>query len=317
MDALMEADVNLACTIGVSAGALNGISYVSGQIGRSARSPLRYRHDSRYFGLGAFLRNRTPFGFDFMFGELSRTLDPLDMTRFFRPERRFVAVATNCLTGKPEYFEKGRCPDIMLATRASSTMPYISQMVRMNGTPYLDGGCSCKIPFRWALDNGFRAVVIVKTNPDGLSPRPRGRTQPRPAVLRAEVAGTLRRPGPEQRRLQRAVRRDRKTSAGRPRVRDKPVALHAHRPHGKGSGKARRMVLAGLSRRAGAHARPQGLSGPKERRNGPAQTKNGLQKAPRLPKLSPQQTPHLPKLPRKTGEDKNAESSRRIGSPSF
>ena len=166
MDALMEADVNFACTIGVSAGALNGISYVSGQIGRSARSPLRYRHDPRYFGLGAFLRNRTPFGFDFMFGELSRTLDPLDTARFFRPERRFVAVATNCLTGKPEYFEKGRCPDIMLATRASSTMPYISQMVRMNGTPYLDGGCSCKIPFRWALENDFRAVVIVKTNPD-------------------------------------------------------------------------------------------------------------------------------------------------------
>lgn len=54
----------------------------------------------------------------------------------------------------------------MLATRASSTMPYISRMVRMNGTPYLDGGCSCKIPFRWALDNDFGAVVIIKTNPD-------------------------------------------------------------------------------------------------------------------------------------------------------
>ncbi|WP_418765132.1 patatin-like phospholipase family protein [Mailhella sp.] len=166
MDALMEADVNFACTVGVSAGALNGISYVSGQIGRSARSPLRYRHDPRYFGVRAFLRNRTPFGFDFMFGELSKTLDPLDMERFLRPERRFVAVATNCLTGKAEYFEKGRCSDIMLATRASSTMPYVSQMVRIDGAPYLDGGCACKIPFRWALDNGFRAVVIVKTRPD-------------------------------------------------------------------------------------------------------------------------------------------------------
>lgn len=166
MDALMEQDINFQCTIGVSAGALNGISYVSGQIGRSARSPLTYRHDPRYFGVGAFLRNRSPFGFDFMFGELSRKLDPLDMERFLRPERRFVAVATNCLTGRPEYFEKGLCSDIMLATRASSTMPYISQMVRMDGTPYLDGGCSCKIPFRWALDNAFRAVVIVKTRPD-------------------------------------------------------------------------------------------------------------------------------------------------------
>ena len=166
MDALMEADVNFACTVGVSAGALNGISYVSGQIGRSARSPLRYRHDPRYFGVRAFFRNRSPFGFDFMFGELSRTLDPLDMERFLRPQRRFVAVATNCVTGRPEYFEKGRCSDIMLATRASSTMPYISQMVRMDGTPYLDGGCSCKIPFRWALDNDFNAVVVVKTRPD-------------------------------------------------------------------------------------------------------------------------------------------------------
>lgn len=166
MDALMEADVNLECTVGVSAGALNGISYVSGQIGRSARSPLRYRHDPRYFGVRAFLRNRSPFGFDFMFGELSKTLDPLDLERFLRPERRFVAVATNCLTGRPEYFEKGVCSDIMLATRASSTMPYISRMVDIDGTPYLDGGCSCKIPFRWALDNNFRAVVIIKTNPD-------------------------------------------------------------------------------------------------------------------------------------------------------
>lgn len=166
MDALMEEDVNLQCTIGVSAGALNGISYVSGQIGRSARSPLRFRHDPRYFGFGAFLRNRSPFGFDFMFGELSRTLDPLDMERFMSPERRFVAVATNCHTGKAEYFEKGVCADIMLATRASSTMPYISRMVDMEGAPYLDGGCACKIPLHWALENGFSNIVVIKTRPD-------------------------------------------------------------------------------------------------------------------------------------------------------
>ena len=166
MDALMEEEVNLQCTIGVSAGALNGISYVSGQIGRSARSPLRFRHDPRYFGFRAFIRNRSPFGFDFMFGELSKTLDPLDLERFMRPERRFVAVATNCRTGEAEYFEKGVCPDIMLATRASSTMPYISQMVNMGGNPYLDGGCSCKIPIHWALKNDFHNIVVIKTRPD-------------------------------------------------------------------------------------------------------------------------------------------------------
>ena len=168
MDALMEAGINLQATVGVSAGALNGISYVSGQIGRSARSPLTYRHDQRYFGLRAFFRNKSPFGFDFMFGELTYELDPLDIARFMDPARRFVCVATNCRTGQPEFFEKGdSLEEIFLATRASSTMPYISEMVDIKGQPYLDGGCSLKIPHRWALEQGYENIVVIKTYPDG------------------------------------------------------------------------------------------------------------------------------------------------------
>ena len=168
MDALMEADINLQATVGVSAGALNGISYVSGQMGRSARSPLTYRHDQRYFGLRAYFRNKSPFGFDFMFGELTYKLDPLDIERFMDPARRFVCVATNCRTGQPEFFEKGdSLDDIFIATRASSTMPYISDMVDIKGQPYLDGGCSLKIPHRWALEQGYEKIVVIKTYPDG------------------------------------------------------------------------------------------------------------------------------------------------------
>ena len=168
MDALMEADINLQATVGVSAGALNGISYVSGQIGRSARSPLTYRHDQRYFGLRAYLRNKSPFGFDFMFGELTYKLDPLDIERFMHPSRRFACAVTNCRTGQPEFFEKGESlEDIFIATRASSTMPYISEMVDIKGQPYLDGGCSLKIPHRWALEQGFEKIVVIKTYPNG------------------------------------------------------------------------------------------------------------------------------------------------------
>lgn len=168
MDALMEADINLQATVGVSAGALNGISYVSGQIGRSARSPLTYRHDQRYFGLRAYLRNKSPFGFDFMFGELTYKLDPLDIPRFMHPSRRFACAVTNCRTGQPEFFEKGdSLEDIFIATRASSTMPYISEMVDIKGQPYLDGGCSLKIPHRWALEQGFEKIVVIKTYPNG------------------------------------------------------------------------------------------------------------------------------------------------------
>ena len=57
--ALMQFEINMQCTVGTSAGALNGFNYVAGQIGRSARINLGYRHDSRYVGLEAF-KNKLP-----------------------------------------------------------------------------------------------------------------------------------------------------------------------------------------------------------------------------------------------------------------
>lgn len=51
LDALMKNDINFACTIGTSAGALAGFSYTAGQIGRSARVNLTYRHHPDYVGV--------------------------------------------------------------------------------------------------------------------------------------------------------------------------------------------------------------------------------------------------------------------------
>ncbi len=164
LDALMEAGINMECTIGVSAGAMNGMNYVSGQIGRSARINLRYRHDSRYVGLKALKKNKGIIGFDFAFEKI--TDDPFDYERFYRPCQRFIAVATNCLTAEPEYFEKGKCPDILEAVRASASLPFISKEVLINNIPYLDGGCSVKVPFKWALDQKFEKIVIIRTRPE-------------------------------------------------------------------------------------------------------------------------------------------------------
>ncbi len=165
LDAMMENGLNLSAVIGVSAGALGGVNYTAGQIGRSARINLTYRHDSRYVGLRAFLKSRSILDVSFL-TEDRGVLEPLDEKRFMDPKRRFVAVATDCLSGKTAYFEKGNCADIgeiLLAVRASATMPYISPPVYINGRPYFDGGCSCKIPYQWAMDNGYRKIVVIRT----------------------------------------------------------------------------------------------------------------------------------------------------------
>ena len=74
-------------------------------------------------------------------------------------------VATDCITGRPRYFEKSEGETIFQAVRASASMPYVSKMVMINGVPYLDGGCSDKVPFRWPLDQGYQKVIVIRTRP--------------------------------------------------------------------------------------------------------------------------------------------------------
>ncbi len=165
LDAFMENDLNFECTIGVSAGALNGMNYVSGQIGRSARVNLRYRHDDRYVSFNHFNKYGGIISFEFVTKHVPH--DKLNYERLKSEKRRFIAVATNCYTAEPTYFETGICWDILRAIQASASMPYVSKMVYIDNIPYLDGGCSGKIAYKWALEQNYKNIVIVRTRPKG------------------------------------------------------------------------------------------------------------------------------------------------------
>lgn len=166
LDALMLNDLNFECVIGVSAGALSGMNYVSGQIGRSARANLGFRHDSNYVGSKALKRSKSIIRLEFLFDEFEKT-EPIDIARFNNPRQRFFAVATELESGKDIYFEKGKCSDIFKAIRASATMPFVSEPVNIDGKLYFDGGCSCKLPIERALDEGYKKTVVVRTRERG------------------------------------------------------------------------------------------------------------------------------------------------------
>lgn len=164
LDVLMENGINLQTTIGTSAGALNGYNYVAGEIGRAAKINLGYRHDRRYMGPRTLARNRGVVGFDFLLNEVEEEI-PFNRERFEDPNRRFLVTVTNCETGQVRYCEKGITPDFQKAVQASASMPFVSDMVEVDGVPCLDGGCAVKIPYRWALDNGFEKILVVRTRP--------------------------------------------------------------------------------------------------------------------------------------------------------
>lgn len=164
LDVLMENGINLQTTIGTSAGALNGYNYVAGEIGRSAKINLGYRHDKRYIGPGSLARNRGVVGFDFLLNNIEDEL-PFNRARFDDPRRRFLVTVTNCETGECIYCEKGVTNDFQKAVQASASMPFAADMVDVDGIPCLDGGCAVKIPYRWAMDNGFEKILVIRTRP--------------------------------------------------------------------------------------------------------------------------------------------------------
>lgn len=164
LDVLMENGINLQTTIGTSAGALNGYNYVAGEIGRSARINLGYRHDRRYIGPGSLARNRGVVGFDFLLDDIEQEL-PFNRERYESPDRRFLVTVTNCETGDVIYCEKGVTQDFRKAIQASASMPFAADMVDVDSTLCLDGGCVVKVPYRWAMDNGFEKILVIRTRP--------------------------------------------------------------------------------------------------------------------------------------------------------
>mgnify|MGYP003370472800 FL=1 len=163
LDVLLEENIIADCVIGVSAGALNGMNYITKQKGRSAKINLEYHNDPRYIGAKAIKSNKGLIGFDYLFGEISHNLVPFDFDKFNNSEQRFIAVATNCITGKSEFFENGKVSDMFPCVQASASMPLASDMVFINDIPYLDGAVSTSIPIDWAINNKFDKIIVVLT----------------------------------------------------------------------------------------------------------------------------------------------------------
>ncbi len=165
LDVFMENDIKVNTIFGVSAGALFGINYKSGQIGRALRYNLKYAHDKRYMGMYSLLTTGDVMNREFCFNKLVYELDPLDFETYNSSDVKFYAVVTNVETGKAEYIEISDAKIDMEYLRASGSMPFVSNLVEINGNKYLDGAVADPIPYKKALDMGYEKIIVIQTRP--------------------------------------------------------------------------------------------------------------------------------------------------------
>lgn len=178
-DLMMDEGFKWDGVIGVSAGALTGVNIVSEQRGRTADVNLSYVNDPRYMGFRSLVKNRSIFNFDFLFGEISDTLIPLDRETFKNSQTKYTAVATSCLDGGVRYYEKSEVDDIYPVIRASASLPLLAPMVMVEGEPCLDGGLSVSVPYQRPIDEGYDKIVVVTTREHGYRKAPVSRVMAR------------------------------------------------------------------------------------------------------------------------------------------
>ena len=168
LDVLLENDIKADGLIGVSAGAIHGCSFVSGQKGRSIRYNLKYSRDPRYMSMRSLIRTGDMFGIDFCYRELPETLDPFDNETFESSSTEYYVTCTDVETGQPVYH---RCPslrgDRIDWVRASASMPLASRIVELDGKKLLDGGVADSIPVMAFRKMGFKKDLVILTRPEG------------------------------------------------------------------------------------------------------------------------------------------------------
>ena len=165
MDALLDNNIMFPYCIGVSAGITNGVSYISKQRKRNLDILITYRNDKRYLGLRNFLKCKSLFGLDFVYGEIPNKLSPFDMETYQKYEGKVLVGVTNAITGKTEYFDGKELDDKCSILRATCAIPLFFPAIKINNSYYYDGGICDPVPIKKAIDDGNEKHLIVLTRP--------------------------------------------------------------------------------------------------------------------------------------------------------
>lgn len=168
LDNLMDRGIRFPYTVGVSAGACNGLSYMSGQRGRAKFSNIDLLEKYCYIGLWRLLTTGNIMDFDLLFYEFPERIIPYDYPAYARCAERYEMVTTSCLTGQACYYDEKHDPvRIIDIVKASSSLPFVCPISYVDGHPMLDGGIADSIPLLRARELGFDNNVVVLTRNKG------------------------------------------------------------------------------------------------------------------------------------------------------
>lgn len=181
LDAFMKHELWFPYCVSVSAGACNGLSYASRQVRRARASNIDMLAKYKYIGIDHLIKHGTIFDSFLLYDRFPNEIIPYDYAAYYANPMLFEMVATNCNTGQAEYLSErsGNSRRLLCICQASSSLPYVSKIVNVDGKPMLDGGIVDSIPVQRALDMGYKKCVVIMTRNSGYRKTGRDHKVPR------------------------------------------------------------------------------------------------------------------------------------------
>lgn len=168
LDAFMKHEVYFPYVVAVSAGACNGLSYMSRQPRRARLSNIDMLQKYDYISLKSLIVNGSIFDPEILYERFPNEIVPFDYDTYEKNPAVFEAVTTNCKTGRAMYLsERHNHRRLTQIVKASSSLPFVAQITEVDGIPMLDGGIVDSIPIVRAVDTGHQENVVVLTRNRG------------------------------------------------------------------------------------------------------------------------------------------------------
>ena len=170
LDVFIKEGISFDYACGVSAGAGVLYNFISGQEGRSKQVLLCPR-DHSYYGFRELCRSGRFMNLNKLYGEMAFEEPPFDFEKYFSSPTEVEVVATNCVTGKPEYLKDDKTVESLFdCGRATGSLPFISGPYKIGENYYMDGSVSDPVPIQRAFAKGCERIVVLSTKADGMNP---------------------------------------------------------------------------------------------------------------------------------------------------
>lgn len=173
LDVFAENNISFDGIMGVSAGCIHGVSFLSGQIGRSVRYTTRFCNNHSYMSFKSLIKTGDFFNVDFCYYKLPETLDPFDNDAFDKNPTPFYAVCSDIKTGKAVYHQ---CDSVrgekIKWIQASASMPLAAKIVKIDEGEFLDGGITDSIPIKKMQELGYSKNIVILTQEAGYRKKP-------------------------------------------------------------------------------------------------------------------------------------------------